>query len=532
MYKILAVEDNKILNQYINEMVDWSSMDMVIAGNAFNGEQGLKMATEIKPDLVIADIDMPKLNGLEMCKLIKAQLPDVRFIFISCFDSFQYVRDAMDLGAYKYILKPVMPSVLASAVCELYDMKSERTLTEKTIEDLQDQILKDIPILRAQFFREALHTSVEYEELLSRMKFLQIPKASKYIILFAEADNTERAATDNAFAENWYLLRAGIESEFYNLPEGGQFYIVESIIGSIMLVLCFDNESNINGDSLVEWVDGLMQIIKHRFGQSLTVILSEFCQLAQIREQYIKVRNTASSQFYSGGNHIVIAGETSTMPLEIDLPAVLEDVKDLITFLTQESIESFLDKYYTTNMQFSSEHLRLQSIAILTFVQIMLLEKNLTFENVIGSDTIALEKLVKIGTILDLRQWMRNILYAINEIMVQDKSEESGRNDKIVAEIQHRIENNYAEYFGLGDITKDLQISASHANFIFKSRTGITIFDFLVRTKMEAAMSMLKDPFIRVYEVANSVGYENVSHFISVFKAHTGMTPKQFTNKV
>jgi len=527
MYKILVVEDNKILNQYIGDMVDWQSMNMEIAGNAFNGEQGLHMAMELKPDLVIADIDMPKIDGLKMCKLIKEQLPDVRFVFISCFDSFQYVRDAMDLGAYKYMLKPVMPSDLVTAVQELSDIKSEHLITKKTIEDLQGQIKANMPILQVQFFREVIHTLdlSKCDEIRSRMRFLQIHEDSKQVIISIEADNFEQTAT----AENWYLLRAGIEHELKQLTDSGRYYVVDSLVGSLVVVICFQHESSIGENILLEKIDVLTRSVKDKFNRPLTVILSDFCSLFDLREQCIKVRNAVASRFYSGGNHVVIAGKLEMQPPEIELSVVLEDVKQVFNSLSNESIETFISKYYTTNSQSYSEYMRLQSIAILTSMQIMLLEKNFTFERIMGSNTIALEKLNKANSILDLRQWMHNIFNAIKETLT--KNDESGRNEKIVFEIKSRIEINYSKYFGPNDITSDLQISTSHANYIFKQRMGMTIFDYLVRTKMEVAMSMLKDPFVRVYEVAAAVGYESISHFISVFKTHTGMTPKQFSNK-
>jgi len=273
MFRILIVEDNKILNKNYEQIVDWASLDMGIIGSAFNGEQGLSMAMELKPDLIIADVDMPKLDGLEMCKQIKTELSETRFIFISAYDSFNYVQKAMDIGAYKYILKPVLPNELAVAAQELYDSKNEILMTKKTIEELRSQIQSS--------------TSLKPEE-----------------------------------------------------PE----------------------------------------------------------------------------------------------PKESEL-------KD------------------------------------------------------------------------------------------SGEPEPGGYKDMIVAEIKNRIAENYGACNNLQDVISDLQISASYANFIFKTRTGMTIIDFLVRTKMEVAIEMLKDPFVRVYEVAEKVGYSNSSHFISVFKSYTGLTPKQFIGK-
>ena len=269
MFKILVVEDNKILNYNFNEIVDWSSMDMGIVGNAFNGEQGLRMAVELKPDLIIADVDMPKLDGLEMCKRIKSALPSARFIFVSAFDSFKYVQEALELGAYKYILKPVMPDKLSAAALELYDIKKQDELNRETIKNLRDRLHNSDP-------------------------------------LYSNGQNSE-------------------------------------------------NESN---------------------------------------------------------------------------------------------------------------------------------------------------------------------------------SENSpGSKERITAEIKRRIEENFILYNNLNDVVNGLDISAGYANTIFKAQTGMTIFDYLVRKKMTEAKRMLKDPFTRVYEVANNVGYANTSYFISVFKSYTGMTPKQYADR-
>ena len=132
-----------------------------------------------------------------------------------------------------------------------------------------------------------------------------------------------------------------------------------------------------------------------------------------------------------------------------------------------------------------------------------------------------------------------NRIIMASEVKVPDKDfqrvffskAESGRYQKIVDDIKLIINERYAVIDNVGQIVNPLFISASHANLIFKQQTGQTIFDYLIKRRMEIAKQMLMDPYRKIYEIVEKTGYKANSHFTSVFKEYTGLTPKQFRDK-
>ncbi len=169
------------------------------------------------------------------------------------------------------------------------------------------------------------------------------------------------------------------------------------------------------------------------------------------------------------------------------------------------------------------------SFLIVNIVRLILVEKNESFENIFGEEYILWNKLNNFETIKNIRQWMYNILKTINEYLV---SKHQSLHVQIVENIKEIIRNRYHEQLTIGEVAESLYFSALHANNIFKKETGKTIFDYLVEYRIEKAKELLKDPDIRIYLVAEKVGYNNKSHFCLTFKKYTGMTPAEYKNKL
>ena len=157
--KVLIIDDEHIIVKGLENLYDWSLNGFQVVGRAFNGETGADIARRLKPDIILTDIRMPKISGLELISLLKKEMPDIEFIIISGYDDFSYCQEALRLGAFDYMLKPINYQLLHEKLVEVTKkisaMKEETEKKKELIEFANEGYM----IKRGEFFRSLIHKS-------------------------------------------------------------------------------------------------------------------------------------------------------------------------------------------------------------------------------------------------------------------------------------------------------------------------------------------------------------------------------------
>jgi two-component system, response regulator YesN len=206
MYKILVVDDNVFDREGVIDLIDWDSLGIQIAGTASNGEEGYKKALELKPDFVLTDVAMPLLNGIQMTKKIKQDLPDMLFIYMSCFDEFDFVKNAISLDVSAYVLKPVDLTELTEALEKIKKIKKNEKAIKENLDELKSKIKESLPVLREQFIRDLVFgKTLDMKNIEEKMKYLGINCQETYLIVLFQIDNYE-LLYENIPAEDRYLM--------------------------------------------------------------------------------------------------------------------------------------------------------------------------------------------------------------------------------------------------------------------------------------------------------------------------------------
>lgn len=533
MFSILIVDDNLSDREGVRDLIDWKGLGVEVAGFAANGIEGYKKAMEIKPDFVLTDVAMPLMDGLKMAEKIKSELPFTKFIFMSCFDEFNFVKEAMKVDAFGYVLKPIDLNELTEAVRKIISIAQSEKDNKRFYEELKQRITESMPILREQFLRDLLYGSLKDEnEALARMSYLGIDHSNRmYTVIFIEIDNYDMNFSDIDI-DMKYLMIHGVKRYLDEKVLMGKGYILNQQYNSIAAILfapTCNEESEL--EAVLDSLNEFKALVNNNIHIEVTIGIAEYSRrLTDVPKLYQRAEYAVKSKFYSKGNRIILSSETKEIQAPIEFN--LQDIRNEIGFILEqgkvEDIEVFIEKYYGAEKIYTEAHVKSLAFTIVNIIQTILLEKNETFSSIFSSDTVIWDKLSRFETILDIKQWLKNILEAVRQYL---NNGDGGRYRKIVEDIKRIIENNYSKLENIEQIVKPLFISASHANFIFKQQTGQTIFDYLIYTRMEAAKKMLEDPYKKIYEIAEMVGYKSKSYFGSVFKEYTGLTPKQYADK-
>lgn len=534
MYNILLVDDDKRDLEGISKNINWIDYGMEICAVACNGQQGLSLAKEKNPDIIISDISMPVMNGLDMVKDYKKIKPDVMVIFMTCFDEFDFAKSAIDLNANAYILKPISLDELSECLKKLADIKLKE-LNEKIYKkNLEQTIEASKPLLLDEFYRNLLFGTIKSdEEFREKLDFLAVPGEITYFsCMHIEIDNYSVIYGEYGVREKYLLIEKVLYSVRELLAKTTGCAVVKIDDKSLAVIIFYYGDKQVdylvNNMSLANYVRENIRLLAN---VKVTISVSEVVDnIKMLAEQYTLARKTAESKFYTSGNCVLLVKDCVENDgiFQYDYNEIKNSILDYINGKDNKAFPVLLEKYYLKGAGYSKNHLKALSYTIVNVLQNYLLENNLSLQQVFGEELLVWDKLSRYETILDIRKWIENIVEAVTQCV---GSRNQSRAAVIVSDIETYIDKNYASIGNTTEVAEYLQISASYANSVFKAQKGVTIFEFLVERKMNAACKMLMNPYCRINEIAAELGYISPAYFTSVFKLHYNMTPKEYRKK-
>ena len=527
MFKLLLVDDNEMDKKYIMKLIKWEKLQVEVIATASNGEEGYEKALELKPDFILTDIAMPICNGIDMTEKIKKVLPKCKFIFMSCFDDFQFAKSAIKLDVNCYVLKPIMIDELTEAIEKIVEEEVNELHRENNDEEMKRILSENMSLFQEQFVKDLLYGKIKtIEEIESRRNFIMENFNKKYFtIVYFEIDNYELDYSKIPI-EAKYILLENIKSSIKDvlLKELSGYCTPQENNG--LCVLVFEDDITVY-NHIIELCQLCKDDINSRYGINTTIGIGDISNnILDISKIYKNAVKAVKSKFFSHGNSIILVKEIveEEEVATYDLNQLKEELSLIID--KDYEIDSFVKtKYRFTN---SPQYIKSLSFSIVNMLQILLLEKNITLKDIFKYEGEIWGKLSKYETIEDIKKYIIKIIKEIKEYLA---SCEDKRFQKLVEDIKNIIHDKYAQIENINQIVEPLYISTNYANLKFKEYTDKTIFDYLVCTRIEKAKELLMIPHLKLYEISEKIGYKSTIYFTQVFKNYTGITPKEYRNK-
>ena len=510
MYKLLIVDDNPIQIQSVIEFIDWSKYGITDISTAQNGSDGLKSFTANKPDIVITDVLMPVMDGAEFQKRAKQIYPQSKFIFMSCYEDFNYLKDAMDNDVVTYILKPLDPNELEAAARNAISQLEQ----EQRFSLMSNIFDESIDIFRENFLCRFLYSKhVDREYLERTLHNLDFDKYHSFIIAMFEISGGD--------VEMYKIIDHARNTLFKNFTA---YAIVDSSERFLFAFMSESRDSDTFGKNLYAGLSSFIREVNHTGSITITGGQSLSSDTLYGLPSLLRQAVTALEYFLSLSiQGLCIYENRLYIQPNYEISDMRESLGALLDNCTCEKINSFLDEYYPPNLH--QNYVKPLCISIITTLQLILLERNLDIKNLFGNSAVIYAKLDNFDAQYNARQWLYNILDAAVNLISDN---ERNKYDKIIINIKHIIDENYRTISNIDQISEQIHISTSYAKNIFKKYTNTTIFEYLLAKRMNVAKQLLSDPYIKIYEVADLVGYKSKAHFSETFRRYTGVTPKDF----
>jgi len=538
MFKILIAEDEYLDNEGLKESIKSMYADEVIIEAVYNGFEAVDKLNSFSPDVLISDINMPGMSGIELATKVKKNIPDISIIFISGYDDFDYLKSAIKLEAFEYILKPVDDNELEEVVDRVVSKISKQKLVKEENVVFREIVNESIPIMKEKFLKDLIFGTIESNDIWHRVNNLNLEiQEGLYSIILFEIDNynlevagNERKLIDKKLDKILRDINKGEYSLCYqqNLNIGS---------GRGVLLLSFNSfiQENVQNDTAFNIASEILLEANNLLGISVTASIGK--TVSYIEEIYQSYNDACEKmrQKLILGKGIVIykLNEQNTDLQLIKNSEYIKINKELIKCLHNLDIQkaTHLLDYFFNNIKDSNVYniQYIQNICINIICQI----QNFLFENSENLDEMEYELLywnniLKFDTIQDICQKMKYIFEKVIDCLENRKNK---RSNKAVETVLKYIEENYSEDITIKEIANQMYYSQNHLGVLFKKEIGKGFSEYLTEYRMKKAQEFLKTTLLRTYQIAEAVGYSNVNSFIKQFKLMHDMTPKEYRGR-
>lgn len=534
MIKLFLADDEPIIVRGLKKIIDWNSFNIEIIGEAHDGKNAQKLIYELRPDLVISDICMPGINGIDMLKAIKKNNVKTKVIFLSGYQEFSYARDAVTYGAIEYILKPVDKNQLEAAV------KKAVELINKDKEDIQ---------LRNKLWNyETESNSISMDKMLERLVrgYADSGSYSEDITCYGFSENSEYFTVLNIEIDEFNTKLSAQSEQEVKLVKFAVFNLAEEVINNNKAGVLFHKGYNIcsilnsdNYNTAVEQANRtaveIREAVQANLHKSVTIGIGETVKgIYIIRKSYEDSVEALKAKFFWENSGVI-----SIKDLE-QKDKTVEDLYDVQKALAKSIIandkEAIIDKYEVLlNVVSSISNGNRDSALSYCLSTIAFIGKELALAGILPDrdnekKNDYLSQMKQYDTYSGLREYMRNWLQEVSTL-IADNVKNSGESIEI-KKVKEYIENNYNKNITLETAAGIACMNAYYFSSFFKKQTGENFKDFLIKVRMEMALKILLNTNCKVYEIAEQVGFNDSKHFSDTFKKYYGNSPVDYKNSI
>ncbi len=524
-YTVLLVDDEEEVVQVIMKKINWEGLGFSVIGYANNGVKALEMVEEYQPDIVMTDIKMPYMDGMELANRIKAEFPATRILIFTGFDEFEYAKEAVHLEVEEYILKPVNSVELTNVFTQM-KIKMDQEISEKrNVEILQRYYMESLPLLQANFYSTLIEGRIREGELLKYLSDYQITFSGPFFCCLVIHTSSSQAPENM----NPLLLSTSVQKQAEE--KLGEKWKAKSFtyLGNTVLIAQLQNESDVS--ELTDESDRFCRYVRRMIGAVVTVGIGTVCgNILEISKSYSGAREAVSYRGIYGATKAINIKEIAPQEMVQSGSAGEMEMANLFKMIRLGSEQEVLDAVnrYWNQISFPSKSLQQHHIAVMEMVSALYRfssNNEISMEDFGGDMGKLYTKLLDLEP-ETLHKWLRETSLSFREKLIHARSRST---KSFVLKAEEYVRNNfYDEEISLDRICEILGVSSSYFSTIFKKETGKSFIGYLTDYRMEQASRLLIETNEKSYIIAKQVGYTDPNYFSYVFKRRYGVSPSKY----
>lgn len=521
-YRVLLVDDEEDIRVGISRKMNWEDLGFSLVGEAENGREALELADQLRPDVLLTDIKMPFMDGLELCRLLMQRLPALKCVVFSGFDEFEYAKQAIQMNVSEYILKPINAQELSDVLRKLKSQLDARYDEIRNMQALRRRYEENLPVLRELFYTQLFDGRIGAGQAALR--------AARYEIDLHGSSWTAALAQYDLPGEHEELISLSLQALLdENLHIEGCSCKTFLYNDGLALLVSFEGE--VQDYALIESLNRICKLAQSYLGLTLTIgVGSSYQTLDGVPQSAKEARSALDYRILVGEGRALYIND-----LEPNRDSTLSfdenderELSSAVKLGTQEEIREVVDrlmkKIQDAGLAISQCHYFF--LELFTCLLRLTRGANLNVEDVFGSGFTGELQITDFGSIKELENWCWVRCQRIWELIGRQRNDSAWRTvEKAKAFI--------AEHFSDSDLSVEmlcsyLHLSPAYFSTLFKRETDMSFTSYVTVVRMERAAELLRGTEDKTYLIAEKTGYEDPNYFSYVFKKHFGMSPTRF----
>lgn len=506
--------------------MNWEEQGIRVAGVSSNGEEGLTLINGLRPDLVITDIRMPIMDGLSMLRLVLEENPSCKVILISGYADFEYAQQAVQLGAFDFVVKPFTEEDMMSAVLRAKAEVMEERSKRISLREMENKLRESMPALRQEYFALLISHRTSWEEASERWEFLNIELEPRgFVVMLIEIDRFREQVAEQSIQEMELIRFSLLNIMQETLAHYARSVLFRARHDQYLAVL-----NDTGPSSPIEIAEQCCRNMERYTKFTVSVgVGGRVEEISGLPDSYRQAHRALSHHLFTEGNAAIMyddflqSGSQEPLALEYkdELLLALRSGNAVRTDAMLSAISEALQKRISRQNPdyLLSLYDELAACAIRTLYEMVpyseiqpLIQRFRTVQGTAG---------------LPLASLQRQLLALCTEGAELVRRNSLSEGQKVIYKAIGYIKGRLSEDITVGECAAHVHLSASYFSSLFKQVTGMTVTQYITSERIQKARLLLVEG-AQVQEVAVAVGYEERRYFSEMFKKITGQTPSEF----
>lgn len=524
MYSVFLVDDEPIVLEGIRTKIEWEKHGFTFAGEATDGEIALSMIQEIKPDILITDIKMPFMDGLQLATAIKKTQPWIKIIILSGHDEFDYAKRAISIGIEDYLLKPFTVNEVQDALFKAASHLDKERTQLSDINKMREELKSRDKLLQKEFLTNLVKGSETMTNIMEKCQELNINLLSRYykvlISNISSKSGNEQSVQEACSRLNSYSSSWDQSISFFR--HANQLIVIQ--------------KGNSQQD-LEETIFRMAESIEHIVSQNedacvMTAIGKTVEHSTSISSSYTDAKLILNSVKYENQNRIISADD---IKLDNDGLLELKENDPLVDRLKYAS-KSDISAIVTESMDLIKSNAGQFSVFASYLLLDLIFEVSKLIESLGGNIKEVNPEILQHSFVEKAVEDEENFVEVLKEVLnfalEYRDSKITGRYGDVILKAKKYIDENYADQnTTLTKVADVVCLSPNHFSTIFSQECKTTFIEYLTNVRIENAKHLIKTTDMKGYDIAYECGFSDPHYFSYIFKKNTGLTPREYKLK-
>lgn len=529
MYRIILVDDEPLILAGIASLIQWETYGCSVVGKATNGSNALELIREAQPDIVITDIRMPVMDGLELVEQCKKEGLEFAFIVLTNLEEFHLARQAVRLGAVDYLVKlDLSPDALISSLerakkeCDLMESHRNKEMYHILIKDSEGQ-------LDLEYFKRLLSLKVPPQTM---PEGLRERYRRPFIILFTMQPKHIQFDSEDSYDflfvhQQLMDVLQGITARYFKACT-----LVDMNKNTLSLIVS-SKENTSDKKSVQDFCLKVNGALNTYFG--LTAIFGLSLKKNEIGElpQALDEARTAMEHYYYNSQSPVVFYEgqgrtvSGTSGRDFNINFLKRPLSAAVSMNDSARLREIFEELISLIAQYKPDKSQAVSacINLYTYLYSLFQKEGEACGDTFPYSIDVAEQLNRLGSLEDILTWLNRFCDKLCHLIPERRD---NRSDKLVCLTRRYVDTHYSEKLTLSGIAGHLKISPGHLSSTFSKFMDMTVSDYIAQVKIEHAKELISSHEYLIYEVADRLGFENAYYFSKVFKKVCGMSPREY----